>query len=319
MERLFQPAVAGEGTAASGVNMQRTERFDSADRIITIGFWVNAVLMIFKMAAGYWGHSDAVFADGIESACDFVAIFSTMVALKLGRKPFDEKHPYGHGRAESLSALLVSMVILATGGWILSNSVHTIIDRKFQTPEMIAVVAAFLTILIKEWLYRFTQKTGTELASPSLLAIAKDHRKDAITSISTLVGVVGAFFGFGIMDPLAAGLTSFFILHIGYQTFRDAAHDLMDGTVPPDFIAEVTRLAESVERVEHVHDIRGRRSGQYMIIDLKLEMDPAMTVKESHDIANKVKRLIFDGFPNVGDVMIHINPHEEEHEDLIRL
>jgi len=301
------------------VIMQRNERFDRAERIIKIGFWVNAVLMIFKMSAGYWGHSDAVFADGIESACDFVAIFSTMVALRLGRKPFDEKHPYGHGRAESLAALLVSLVILATGGWILSDSIHTIIDRKFQTPQMIAVVAAFLTILIKEWLYRFTQKTGSELASPSLLAIAKDHRKDAITSISTLAGVVGAFFGFGIMDPLAAGLTSFFILHVGYQTLRDAAHDLMDGTVPPDFIAEVTRLAESVERVEHVHDIRGRRSGQYMIIDLKLEMDPAMTVKESHDVSNRVKRLIFDGFPNVGDVMIHINPHEEEHEDLIRL
>jgi cation diffusion facilitator family transporter len=184
---------------------------------------------------------------------------------------------------------------------------------------MIAVAAAFLTILIKEWLYRFTQKTGQHLASPALLAIAKDHRKDAITSISTLVGVVGAFFGFGIMDPLAAGLTSFFILHIGYQTFRDAAHDLMDGSVPPDFIAEVTRLAESVTQVDHVHDIRGRRSGQYMIIDLKLEMDPAMTVKESHDVATQVKKLIFEGFPNVGDVMIHINPHEEDHEDLIRL
>jgi cation diffusion facilitator family transporter len=299
--------------------MQRNERFDSADRIIKIGFWVNALLMILKMSAGYWGHSEAVFADGIESACDFVAIFTTMVALKLGRKPFDEQHPYGHGRAESLSALLVSLVILATGSWILSTSIHSIIDRNFQSPSMLAVAAAFLTILIKEWLYRFTQKTGAQLASPSLLAIAKDHRKDAITSISTLVGVAGAYFGFGIMDPLSAGLTSFFILHIGYQTFRDAAHDLMDGSAPPDFIAEVTRLAESVERVEHVHDIRGRRSGQYMIIDLKLEMDPAMTVKESHDIASTVKRLIFDGFPNVGDVMIHINPHEEEHEDLIRL
>lgn len=299
--------------------MQRNERFDSADRIIKIGFWINAVLMVFKMSAGYWGHSEAVFADGIESACDFVAIFSTMVALKLGRKPFDEQHPYGHGRAESLAALFVSLVILATGGWILSNSVHSIIDRNFQTPSMLAVAAAFLTIIIKEWLYRFTQKTGTILASPSLLAIAKDHRKDAITSISTLVGVVGAYFGIGFMDPLAAGLTSFFILYIGCQTFRDAAHDLMDGSAPPDFIAEVTRLAESVERVEHVHDIRGRRSGQYMIIDLKLEMDPSMTVKESHDLASKVKRLIFDGFPNVGDVMIHINPHEEEHEDLIRL
>ena len=299
--------------------MQRNERFDRADRIIKIGFWINAVLMIFKMAAGYWGHSEAVFADGIESACDFVAIFSTIVALKLGRKPFDEKHPYGHGRAESLAALFVSLVIVSTGGWILVESVHSIIDRDFQTPSMLAVAAAFLTIIIKEWLYRFTQKTGAELASPSLLAIAKDHRKDAITSISTLAGVTGAYFGFGIMDPLAAGLTAFFILHIGYQTFRDAAHDLMDGSAPQDFIEKVTRLAESVERVEHVHDIRGRRSGQYMIIDLKLEMDPAMTVKESHDISNNVKRLIFDGFPNVGDVMIHINPHEEEHEDLIRL
>jgi cation diffusion facilitator family transporter len=299
--------------------MQRNERFDSADRIITIGFWINAVLMIFKLAAGYWGKSDAVFADGIESACDFIAIFTTMVALRLGRKPFDELHPYGHGRAESLSALLVSLVICATGGWILYESVQTIIHKDFKSPGIIAVVAAFLTIIIKEWLYRFTQKTGRHLASPSLLAIAKDHRKDAITSVSTLAGVAGAFFGFGIMDPLAAGLTSFFILHIGYQTFRDSAHDLMDGSAPPDFVAEVTRLAESVERVEHVHDIRARRSGQYMIIDLKLDMDPAMTVKESHDIADRVKRLIFDGFPNVGDVMIHINPHEEEHEDLIRL
>lgn len=299
--------------------MQRDQRFDSADRIIKVGFWVNALLMVFKLSAGHWGRSDAVFADGIESACDFVALFSTMVALRLGRQPFDEKHPYGHGRAESLSALLISLVILATGGWILYDSVVSIIRHDFKSPGMIAVAAAFVTILVKEWLYRFTQKTGRELESPSLLAIAKDHRKDALTSISTLAGVLGAFFGFGIMDPLAAGLTSFFILHIGLETYRGAAHDLMDGSVPVNFIEKVTHLAESVERVEHVHDIRGRRSGQYMIIDLKLDMDPAMTVKESHDIAKQVKKLIFDGFPNVGDVMIHINPHEEEHEDMIRL
>jgi len=299
--------------------MQRTERFDSAERIVKIGFWVNAALMVFKLSAGYWGGSDAVFADGIESACDFVAIFATMVALKLGRKPFDEQHPYGHGRAESLAALIVSLVIFATGGWILSNSIHSIINQKFQSPQLIAVVAAFCTILVKEWLYRFTHKTGTELTSPSLLAMAKDHRKDAISSIATLAGVSFAYFGFGVMDPLAAGLTAIFILHIGYQTFREAAHDLMDGSVPPDFIQEVTRLAESVEGVEHVHDIRGRRTGQYMVIDLKLDMDPAMTVKESHDISTRVKKLIFDGFANVGDVMIHINPHDEEHEDLIRL
>jgi divalent metal cation (Fe/Co/Zn/Cd) transporter len=93
----------------------------------------------------------------------------------------------------------------------------------------------------------------------------------------------------------------------------------MDGNVPESYIEGVTKLAEGVEKVEHVHAIRARRSGQYVIIDLKLEMDPDMTVKESHDIANRVKRLIFEKFPNVGDVMIHINPHEEEHEHLIRL
>ncbi|MBI2354903.1 MAG: cation transporter [Deltaproteobacteria bacterium] len=299
--------------------MQRDERFDSADRIIRVGLWANAALMVIKLGGGYWGRSDAVFADGIESVCDFVAIFATMVALKLGRQPFDAGHPYGHGRAESLAALLISLLIFATGVWILADALHTIIERTFKSPGLIAVAAALLTIVIKEWLCRFSLKTGKRLESPALLAIAKDHRKDALTSVATLAGVVGAFFGVGIMDPLAAGMTSFFILHIGWQTFRDSAYDLMDGSAPPDFITEVKRLSEGVPRVEHVHDIRARRSGQYMIIDLKLEMDPAMTVKESHAVATQVKRLIFEAFHNVGDVMIHINPHDEAHEDLIRL
>lgn len=299
--------------------MQRSERFDSADRIIRVGLWANALLMVFKLAAGHWGRSDAVFADGIESACDLVAILSTMVALKLGRQPCDAGHPYGHGRAESLAALLVALLIFATGGWILFDALNTIIGRTPKSPGWVAVAAAFVTILVKEWLHRFSLKTARRLESPALLAIARDHRKDALTSVATLAGVVGAFLGTGIMDPLAAGLTSFFILHIGWQSFRSASHDLMDGSASPGFIAEVTRLAEGVARVEHVHEIRARRSGQYMIIDLKLDMDPAMTVKESHDVATRVKRLIFEAFPNVGDVMIHVNPHDEEHEDLIRL
>jgi cation diffusion facilitator family transporter len=149
--------------------------------------------------------------------------------------------------------------------------------------------------------------------------MAKDHRKDAVTSIATLVGVSGAFFGFGFMDPLAAGITAFFILRIGYETFREASHDLMDGSVSGNYVAEITKLAESVERVEHVHEIRCRRSGQYLIIDLKLDMDPGMTVKESHDVGLQVKKLIFEHDHNVGDVMIHVNPHDEDHEDLIRL
>lgn len=299
--------------------MQRTERFGQADKVIRYGFWFNALLMVLKLSAGYFGGSEAVFADGVESACDFVAILTTMIALKISRQPFDEQHPYGHGKAESVSAIVVSLVILVTGAGILYNAVHTIVDKSYQQPQLIAVLAALVTILVKEMLYRYSVKVGSSLESPAVLAIAKDHHKDALTSIATLIGVAGAFFGIYIMDPLAAGLTAFFIFHIGYETFKAAAHDLLDGQPPQELLVAITGLAEGVAGVEHVHEIRGRRSGQYLIVDLKLDMDPEMTVKQSHDIATEVKKLIFERFANVGDVMIHINPHEEEHEDLIRL
>lgn len=299
--------------------MQRSERFNRADKVIKVGFWLNAFLMIVKLLAGYFGKSEAVFADGLESACDFIAILSTLIALNVGRKPFDEQHPYGHGKAESISAILVSLLILATGGGILFQAVHTIMLGKYQEPQLIAVLAAMVTIVIKEALCRYSLRIGKGLGSPAVLAIAKDHRKDAVTSVATLIGVSGAFFGLRIMDPLAAGITAFFIFHIGYETFITAAHELMDGQPPGEMISAIVALVEPVVGVEHVHEIRGRRSGQYILIDLKLDMDPAMSVKCSHDIAVKVKRLIFKHFPEVGDVMIHINPHEEEHEDLVRL
>ena len=299
--------------------MNREERFADAERVIRIGFWLNAVLMIMKLACGHFGDSEAVFADGVESACDFVAIGTVLIALRIGKRPLDGTHPYGHGRAESIAAIVVSLVIFLTGAGILVRSCLTLVRGTFPAPELIAVLAAAVTIGVKEYLYRYSVRIGSRLESPALMAIAKDHRKDAITSIATLVGVTGAFFGIGIMDPLAAGLTSLFIFHIGYVTFRSSAHDLMDGRPSESLISGIRLLAEVVDGVEHVHEIRARRSGQYVIVDLKLDMDPDMTVKRSHEISTEVKKSIFSKFPNVGDVMIHINPHDEKHKDLTRL
>jgi cation diffusion facilitator family transporter len=299
--------------------MNREERFADAEKVIRIGFWLNAVLMILKLACGHFGDSEAVFADGVESACDFVAIGTILIALRIGKRPLDGTHPYGHGRAESIAAIVVSLVIFLTGAGILVRSCLTLVRGTYPAPELIAVLAAAVTIGVKEYLYRYSVRIGSKLESPALMAIAKDHRKDAITSIATLVGVTGAFFGIGIMDPVAAGLTSLFIFHIGYVTFRSAAHDLMDGRPPESLISGIRLLAEVVNGVEHVHEIRARRSGQYVIVDLKLDMDPEMTVKRSHEISTEVKKCIFSKFPNVGDVMIHINPHNEKHKDLTRL
>jgi len=299
--------------------MDRNERFTMADRVIAIGFWVNAVLMVMKLLAGHFGDSEAVFADGIESASDFVAILSTIVALKIGRIPFDEDHPYGHGKAESISAILVSIIIFAAGAGILYRAACTITTGKYLEPHLIAVMAAFVTILIKESLYQITHRVSKKLESPAVEAIAKDHRKDALTSIATVIGVGGAYFGISFLDPLAAALTALFIFHIGWVTLRSAICDLMDSQVSGETLSDIRCIAEEVPGVERVHEIRGRRSGQYIIIDLKLEMDPEMTVKQSHEIATQVKRLIFMKISNMGDVMIHINPSRETHEDLIRL
>ena len=299
--------------------MERHERFGDAEKVIQIGFWVNAVLMTMKLLAGSFGRSEAVFADGLESAADFIALGSSMLALRIGSRPYDEKHPYGHGRAESIAAIVVSLIIFFTGGWILVRSIHVIISRAYEIPAAMAVAAAFLTIIVKEALYRYSFTAGRRLGSPAILAVAKDHRKDAITSVSTLVGVTGAFFGFSILDPIAAGITSVFVFHIGYETFMGAAYDLMDGKPTDSCVEGIRELAQKVAGVEHVHEIRCRRSGQYLIVDLKLDMDPEMTVRRSHSIATTVKERIFESYPNVGDVMIHINPHEDDHQDLIRL
>ena len=193
------------------------------------------------------------------------------------------------------------------------------VPKHILAPHLFAVLAALLTIVVKESLFRYTHRVSCKLESPAVDAIAKDHRKDALTSIATLMGVGGAYFGIAFLDPLAAALTALFIFHIGWETLRGAICDLMDSQVPEQTLNEIKNIAETVPGVECVHEIRGRRSGQYVIIDLKLEMDPNMTVKQSHDIATEVKKHIFFEISNIGDVMIHINPSREQHEDLIRL
>jgi len=301
------------------IAQDRDKRFSMANRIITIGFWINAILMAMKLFAGYFGKSEAVFADGIESACDFVALIATLIALKVGCKSVDHEHPYGHGKAECIAAIFVSLIILAAGGGILYKAAVTFIHGNYPEPHLVAVAAAFTTILVKEILFHYTHRVALLLESPAVDAIARDHRKDALTSIATLIGVTGAYFGLVFLDPLAAALTAFFIFYIGVTTFKKSCHDLMDGQPPQEILTQITNTAEEIPGVIRVHEIRGRRSGQYLIIDLKLEMNPDLTVKQAHEISTNVKILIFKRFANVGDVMIHINPSNEEHEDLIRL
>jgi len=300
-------------------NVKRKMAFSIAGRAITIGLWINVTLMVVKLLSGHFGHSEAVFADGLESATDLLAMIAGMAALKIGSKPFDDEHPYGHGKAESIAAFFISLIILATGGNILYGAVITIIEKDYGTPGIIAVIATVITILGKEALFRYTHRIAQKTQSPTLDAIATDHRKDALTSVATLIGVGGAYFGIALLDPAAAGLTALFIFHIGWQTLRSASNDLMDGRPPKGIVIAITEAAACVPGVDCVDEVRIRRSGQNLIVDLKLDMDSQLTVQESHGIGNQVRKLIFERFPRVGDIMIHVHPSMEEHREISRL
>jgi len=299
----------------------RRKRFGRVEQVIWIGVGANILLAVGKLAAGWLGRSEAVFADGVESVCDLGVSLATLLAVRVSRQPSDAQHPYGHGKAESLTAAGVGLIILATGVWIFISAVHAGFNHLHAPrPAWFAVAAAAITIAIKEAMARFTFAAGKATGSPLLGALATDHRKDAVTSVATVIGAGGAALGVALMDPIAAGLTALFIFKTGWECLSSAWEDLMDRTMPEELRAELSAVCLTVPGIEHVHEIKGRKSGQMFIVDLKLEMDPEMTVRRSHDIGRQVKRKIFDGYPAIGDVMIHVNPHDDgKHEDLIRL
>lgn len=306
--------------AMNAEDIQRRTRFDLADRTIRAGIVANALFVLLKLSAGRIGRSEAVFADGVESACDLVVGIGTLWAMRISRTPSDTLHPYGHGRIENIAALLIGAAIFGTGVWILLASLHSVFAHVHGRPAWIAVAAAAFTVVAKEFLARYTLRAGKRIGSPSLLALAHDHRKDAVTSVATLLGAGCAALGATLLDPIVAGAAALLILWTGSKTFASAAQALMDAALPAEQLHAIEALAESVEGVEHVHEIKGRRAGQFSIIDLKLEMDPNMTVRRSHEVATTVKRRVFAAQPAVGDVMIHVNPHDDpDHEDLTRL
>lgn len=301
----------------SSVGLTDSER---VNRIIWVGIAFNIVLAIAKLLSGVFGHSEAVFADGVESVCDLGVGLMALAGARMGNRRMDKCHPYGHGKVESLFAGVTGLIILLTGIAILLQAVHTGSSQVIARPTGIAVLMALITVVTKELLARVTFRVAQRTHSPLVQAQAVDHRKDALTSVATLIGVAGASYGFAMLDPIAAGLSALFILKAGWGCLGEAWDDLMDRSIAQEQLDVISRTAGSIEGVEHVHEIKGRRSGRFVIIDLKLEMDPEMTVRRAHSIADQVKQSIFDACPTVGDVMIHINPHDDGcHHDLTRL
>lgn len=286
-----------------------TSGYRKGEKISWFGIFFTIALMIFKGIAGILGRSQAMLADAMESASDLLASTIALVSLRISRKPVDESHPYGHGKAEIIAAGIIGFVIAGAGVVIVFSAVRSIIRGHLPVPGLIALVAVIVTIVVKEGMYQYVSSVGRKLGSPAVIASAWDHRKDALTSVATLIGIVGARLGLPILDPVAAMVVTVFIFGVGYRIIKNAFSGLMDAAVSEETTMKMWRIAEKTEGVEHVNDVRGRNMGQYLLVDIKLQIDAEATVEQGHAIATTVKNEILKQMDKVADVMVHVNPH----------
>ncbi len=299
--------------------MEVNERKKLIYRTTITGSLVNFILVIIKIVAGIFGRSSAMLADGIHSLSDFITDIVVLIFVKLSSKPSDGDHQYGHGKYETLATAFVGIAIFLVGIGILVDGVEKIIGffkgDTLEQPTFIALIAAVVSIIVKEILYQYTTRIGRKTDSSLVLANAWHHRSDAFSSIGTLVGITGAYFlgaNWAILDPIAAVLVSFFIFKVAFELLLPSINDLLEIALPDDVQEDIIRLIASVKDVEDPHSLRTRRIGNDFAIEVHIRLNPNMTVQQSHNISTEIEHKLREEYGYNTHVAIHIEPSKED-------
>ncbi len=273
----------------------------------------NLVIGIAKIAAGFFGNSRAVLADGVHSFSDLSTDVAILIGAKYWENPADKTHPHGHKRIETLVSLLISAALFAVAGGIAYDAIKAFNNPSPEPPQLIALIAALVSIIIKEILYRWTLITGKKIKSSALIANAWHHRSDALSSIPAALAVGGAMLKpeLRILDPIGAVLVTLFIIGVAWKIAKSALWELTDAAAPQEVCDKIVAIASGTKGVISVHKCRTRRLGSGIEVDLHIEVNTAITVKEGHEIAGAVKHNLFEKEFDIIDVIVHTEPYEE--------
>ena len=291
-------------------NAKHAEDFKTAERWAIIGVVGNIILTAFKAFAGIVGGSSAMVADATHSASDIVASAVVYISLKIAKKPADDEHPFGHGKAEAISTSIVGLMLIAAGIQIIRTAYISISSGSIHAPGIIALYAAVLSIVVKEAMYRFTYKVGKRINSPSTIANAMDHRSDAFSSIATFIGIGGAILGYPIMDPIAGGVVALFILKMGFDIIADAANQIMDKSPEKNKVDLIREAVLKTSGVESAHDIRVRQSGPFYLVDLDICVNKSISLDKAHEIGDITRSNVYSAIDKIFEVRVHIDPHQ---------
>ena len=279
-----------------------------------LGLFVNAFLILLKFIAGIFGDSQALIADAVHSVSDLFTDAVVLFGIKIGRKPPDKEHHFGHARIETLASAIVGLALIGTAVYLGIEAALNIHRHTEHHPTGIALIGAGVSIALKEALYRYTVLIGRRLKSQLIVANAWHHRSDALSSVAVLLGVAGTLIrpSWHILDALAALIVSFFIIKVGIDILRKTLREFTDTAPRPEIIEKLMQLSRAVEGVTDAHDLRVRTSGGFYQAEIHIVVDGQLTVVEGHRIAKTVEHCLAAEMDELDRVIVHVDPVEED-------
>ena len=282
----------------------------TAMRVSAVSIAGNAALSLFKLLAGVLAHSGAMISDAVHSASDVLSSFIVIIGVKLSVRAPDREHPYGHERFECVAAIVLAVVLAVTGLLIGYKAIGSI-DAKGgakTVPGLLALVAAIVSIVVKEAMYWYTRYYGKRLNSTSLMANAWHHRSDALSSVGALIGIAGARMGHPVMEPIASLVICVFILKAAYDIFRDAMSKMVDRAADMETEEKIAACVLRQAEVRGIDRLQSREFGSRIYVDLEIRLDGTLSLYDAHAIAEQVHDRVERDFPSVKHIMVHVNP-----------
>ena len=281
------------------------------NRVSVITILANAVLSVFKLMAGVIAHSNAMISDAVHSASDVFSTVVVIIGVKLASKESDKEHPYGHERLECVAAIVLAMVLLFTGLEIGLQAMRAIVKGNYsnlEVPGMLALIAAIISIVVKELMYWYTRHYAKKIDSSALMADAWHHRSDALSSVGALIGIGGAMLGFPIMDSIASLVIFIFIVKAAYDIFKDAVDKMVDHSCDEAMEHSIYESVLTHSEVLGIDLLQTRIFGNKIYVDVEIQVNGSYTLQHAHEIAEEVHDKIEADFPKVKHIMVHVNP-----------
>lgn len=295
--------------------METKEREKRIYRVTLMGSVVNVILLVFKFIAGILGGSAAMIADAVHSLSDFLTDIIVIAFVRISSKPEDEDHDYGHGKYETLATSIIGLALLMVGLYIFYNGARQIWDvmhgAEIEQPGLVALIAAIVSILLKEWTYRFTVSVGKKVESQAVIANAWHHRSDALSSIGTAIGIGGAILlgkGWAVLDPVAALVVSVFIVKTALGLLSTSSGELLEKSLPKEVEKKIVDIVESEPEVSEVHHLCTRRIGNNIAIEMHIRMPGEISLKDSHTRASNIERKLRQHFGEHTHINLHVEP-----------